>query len=90
MEKSVKIIYREELPREVTSGQTLYDLSHNWSKDYNYAVLGAKVDNHITHLNTIVDKKCQIDFFDRDSYEGNIIYCSSAQFILVEIGRAHV
>ncbi|MEG0909663.1 MAG: nucleoside kinase [Bacilli bacterium] len=83
MEQTIKIYFRDELPREFNSMTTLYEISKNWQKNFNYPILIAKVDNHMTNLDTEIEKKCQVDFYDRSSIEGNTVYSSSVQFMLI-------
>ena len=51
-------------------------------KYFNYPILVAKVDNHLTELNAKLTKKCDIDFYDRSSNTGNSIYACSVQFLM--------
>lgn len=83
MNHMIKINYRNETAIEFPRNITYYEISKNWQKNYNYPILIAKVDNNITNLNTIIEKKCNIDFYDRTSVEGHTAYCSSLQFILI-------
>ena len=83
MENTIKVTYKDELPKIFPRNTDLYQISKAWQKNYNYPILVAKVDNDITNLNTIIEKKCNVDFYDRSSTEGNTVYCSSLQFMLI-------
>ena len=83
MEHMIKITYKDEIAKNFLSGISLYEVSKQWQKIYNYPILAAKIDNNITNLNNIIEKKCNIDFYDRSSVEGNAIYASSVQFMLI-------
>ena len=43
----------------------------------------AKVDNDIVGLDYELTKKCDIDFYDRSSYQGNDVYSNSAYMIMI-------
>ncbi len=83
MEKLVKVTFRGKITKEFPADTTLAEISHSFQKYYNYPILAAKIDNEVVNLNRAIDKKCDIDFFDRSSSEGNTVYTSSANFMLV-------
>lgn len=68
--------------KEFLEGTTFYEISHSFQKYFNYPILVAKVDNHLTELNAKLTKKCDIDFYDRSSNTGNSIYACSVQFLM--------
>lgn len=83
MEKIVKVTFRGKVTKEFPADTTLSEISHSFQKYYNYPILAAKVDNNVVNLNRPIEKKCDIDFFDRSSAEGNNVYTSSADFMLI-------
>jgi len=83
MEKLVKVTFRGKSTKEFPADTTLAEISHSFQKNYNYPILAAKIDNNVVNLNREIEKKCDIDFFDRSSTEGNTVYTSSANFMLI-------
>lgn len=82
MEKYIKVNFRDLETKEFLEGTTFYEISHSFQKYFNYPILVAKVDNHLTELNAKLTKKCDIDFYDRSSNAGNGIYACSVQFLM--------
>lgn len=82
MEKYIKVNFRDLETKEFLEGTTFYEISHSFQKYFNYPILVAKVDNHLTELNAKLTKKCDIDFYDRSSNTGNSIYACSVQFLI--------
>lgn len=82
MEKYIKVNFRDLETKEFLEGTTFYEISHSFQKYFNYPILVAKVDNHLTQLNAKLTKKCDIDFYDRSSNTGNGIYACSVQFLM--------
>lgn len=82
MEKYIKVNFRNLETKEFLEGTTFYEISHSFQKYFNYPILVAKVDNHLTELNAKLTKKCDIDFYDRSSNTGNGIYACSVQFLM--------
>ena len=83
MNRTVKVTFRENITKEFPAGTTLNEIKQSFQRYYNYPILIAKVDNHIDNLSTPIERKCHVEFYDRSSVEGNSVYASSAQFILV-------
>ena len=83
MQKLVKVTFRDKITKEYSADTTLEEISNSFQKYFNYPILAAKIDNMIVNLNKEVEKKCDIDFFDRSSICGATVYSSSAQFILI-------
>ena len=83
MEKSFKVSFRGLEEKEYIKEVSLYEISNDYKKYFNYEILGAKVDNEICDLSRVINKKCDIDFFDRSSITGNTIYSSSVSFLLI-------
>lgn len=82
MEKYIKVNFRDLETKEFLEGTTFYEISHSFQKYFNYPILVAKVDNHLTELNAKLTKECDIDFYDRSSNTGNGIYACSVQFLM--------
>ena len=83
MDRMVKVVYKDNITKEFPVGTSLSDMKRSFQKYYNYPILAAKVDCHIDNLQRQIDRKCNVDFFDRSSVEGNTIYSSSVQFMLI-------
>lgn len=83
MDRMVKVTYNGNITKEFPVGTSLNEIKQSFQKYYNYPILVAKVDNHIDNLSKTIERKCNIDFFDRSSVIGNSVYASSVQFILI-------
>lgn len=83
MGKKIKVNFRNLVTEEYEENTKYLDISKNYQKYFNYPILAAKVDNDICDLSEELNKKCDIDFFDRSSSVGNSIYSRGLQFILV-------
>lgn len=83
MEHEIKITYRDEDPTSFQKGVSLYEISKKFQNKYNYKILAGKLNNNLTDLNEIVDKKAHVDFFDRSSAIGQKIYESTVHFMLI-------
>lgn len=83
MEKMVKVTFRGKVTKEFPADTTLAEVAHSFQKYFNYPILAAKLDNVVVNLNREIEKKCDVDFFDRSSTEGNTVYTASANFMLI-------
>lgn len=83
MNKKFKVTFRGNEVVEFEEGTTYKAISEHFKHNYNYDILVAKVNNNLVDLSDTLNKKCNIDFFDRSSDIGNSIYIRSARFILV-------
>ncbi|MDD3452867.1 MAG: nucleoside kinase [Bacilli bacterium] len=83
MARIIKINYKNLETREYEAGTTLYEISQDFKKNYNYPILIGKIDNNITELNEAINRSCSVEFFDRSSGLGNGIYGRTAQFLLI-------
>jgi len=68
---------------EYSSGITLEEISKNFSKEYKYPILLAKVNNRIKELNEVITEDCTIEFLDLTSREGNRTHISGLTYLLV-------
>ena len=83
MDKSFKVNFRGIEEKEYIKEMTLYEISNDFKKYFNYEIVGAKVDNEICDLSKVISKKCDVEFYDRSSIAGNTIYSSSVDFLLI-------
>ena len=83
MEKMVKVTFRGKVTKEFPADATLAEVARSFQKYFNYPILAAKLDNVVVNLNREIEKKCDVDFFDRSSTEGNTVYTASANFMLI-------
>lgn len=83
MQKIVKVTFRDKITKEYSADTTIDEISNAFQKYFNYPILAAKVDNMVVNLNREIEKKCDIDFYDRSSTTGATVYSSSAQFLLI-------
>ncbi len=83
MERMVKVNYQDLETKEFLSGTTLYEISKSFQRNFNFPILIAKVDNELMELSEVINKKCDVSFYDRSSSIGNSIYGRSLQFLVV-------
>ena len=83
MDKKFKVTFRGNEVVEFDEGTTYKVISDHFKHNYNYDILVAKVNNNLVDLSDTLNKRCNIDFYDRSSSIGNSIYVRSARFILI-------
>ena len=83
MDKMIEVNYKGKDSKQFLEGTTLFEISYDYKKFYNYPILIAKVNNEIEELSHKIYKRSNIDFYDRSTIIGNTIYGRSLQFILV-------
>lgn len=83
MGRLVKINYRDIMTLEFAKDTTFYEISKSFQEQYNYPILAAQLDDEIVSLNEILEKNCNVDFFDRSSVTGSNIYEKSLHFIVI-------
>ena len=83
MNKKFKVTFRGNEVVEFDEGTTYKTISEHFKHNYNYDVLVAKVNNNLVDLSDTLNKRCNIDFYDRSTSVGNKVYARSARFILV-------
>ena len=83
MAKLIKVNFRGIETKEFLQGTTLEEISDSFKKYYNYPILLAKKNNHLTELTHEVEANCDIDFLDRSSEEGQRVNAHSLQFLLI-------
>ena len=83
MNKKFKVTFRGNEVVEFDEGTTYKVISDHFKHNYNYDILVAKVNNNLVDLSDTLNKRCNIDFYDRSSAIGNSIYVRSARFILI-------
>jgi len=83
LEKMITVTYNRMDVKEFPVGTTLKQIARSYQHYYDYEILVAKVDNDITELSEPVNKRCNVDFFDRSSSLGYNAYRTSAIFMLI-------
>ena len=83
MNKKFKVTFRGNEVVEFDEGTTYKVISDHFKHNYNYDILVAKVNNNLVDLSDTLNKRCNIDFYDRSSSVGNSIYVRSAIFVLI-------
>ena len=95
MDKFYKI-YCNGKEMEFREGTTFKEISTFFEKDYQYPILGVKVNEDFLDLSSTITKDSEICFFTKADEYGNKIYTKSARFILILAvkrvfgSRAHV
>jgi len=82
MEKMVKVNFRDLETKEFAVGTSFNEISKSFAHYFNYPILIANANNNVVELSDTLTHKCNVEFFDRSSSEGNSIYGRSLQFIL--------
>ena len=82
MAKMIKIDFRN-ISLEVEENTKVIEIAKMCQKYFNYPIMLAKVDNDIVGLDYELTKKCEIEFYDRSSYQGNDVYSNSAYMIMI-------
>ena len=82
MDKYYKV-YCNGKEKEFKEGTTFKEISTFFEKDYQYPVLGVKVNEDFLDLGSTITKDSEISFFTRADEYGNKIYSKSARFILI-------
>jgi len=82
MEKLVNVKYNHRTYHYEES-TSLYDISKDFQKYYNYPILLARTDNDLRELHEPIGKSCTLQFYDRSSEIGHNIYMSSVDFVLI-------
>ena len=83
MNTAIKVSFRDMEVKEYSKGTTLYEISKDFQKYYNYPIMVAKVDNEICDLSKAIERKSTVDFYDRSSIVGNSVYGCSVQFLML-------
>lgn len=83
MDRMVRVSFHNKVLKEFPAGSTFKEISAYFQQYFNYPILITKVDNELISLDSVLTKKCVVDFYDRSSIVGNGIYNRSLQFILV-------
>ena len=83
MAKMIKVDFRHIETKEFLPGTTLYDISKEFQKYFNYPILVGRVDNNILELGEQITRSCSVDFDDLSSESGNNVYGRTTQFMLV-------
>ena len=83
MKGTIKVNFRDLETLEFPEGTTLEEISHSFQKHFSFPILVAKVDNHLKSLKSTLERKCNIDFYDRSMTPGNTVYANSVQLLLI-------
>ena len=83
MDRTVKVNFRNIVMKEFETETLLLEISRSFKKYYNYPILVAKVDNDIANLSEVITHRCNVEFYDRSSTEGNSAYGRSVQFLMI-------
>jgi len=73
---------REEVVRE--KGITLLELSRDFAKYHEQAIIAARVDNDIKELSYVLNRDCKVCFIDLTEEDGMRIYRRSLYFIFMK------
>lgn len=81
--RKIKLKYKDTYIDDIIPGTSLYEVSKLVQKDFEYPILGAKL-NHITvDLNCPITENSTVEFLDRSSRVGNRIYSRSLEFLVI-------
>lgn len=80
--RKIKLKYKDTYIDDILPDTTLYEISKKIN-DFEFPIIGAKVNNLITDLSTTVTENGKVEFLDRSSREGNEIYRRSLEFLCI-------
>ena len=80
--KTLKLKYKNTYIENIKPLETLYEISKQVEKDYQYEIVGAKLNQYLTGLNTQLTANGEIEFYDLSSNIGNKIYSRSLEFLV--------
>ena len=83
MSKELVITYKGMSERRLPAGITLKEISKYYKNDFYNDILIAKVDNDIVELGGVINRNCNIEFYDRSTTLGRCVYISSISFMLI-------
>ena len=66
-------------------GTSLLEISKSFQNEFKDDIIIAKLDGSLTELSTNVFNNSNVDFYDRNSSEGNKVYESGLIFILIKV-----
>ncbi len=82
MDRKIKVVYKKDLIKEFAVDTRFEDIAKSFQNEFSFPILAARVNNEIENLDKVLEKKCDIDFYDRSSLIGNEIYASGIQFLM--------
>ena len=80
---SVKINYNGE-KYNYPKGVSLFEIAKDFQLNYKDEIIIAKVNGILTELNQSIFNNSDVDFYDRNSIEGNRVYESGLLFVLIK------
>lgn len=83
MARMIKVNYKNIETKEFEAGITLKEISKSFQQYFNYPILIGKVDNNIEELTEVINRSCNVEFFDRSTGLGNGIYGRTLQFMII-------
>ena len=72
--RTIKLKYQNQYIENIAPGTTLYEISKLVQKDFEYEIIGAKLNNQMVDLSQIVTDNGQVTFYDRSSSVGNTFF----------------
>ena len=76
-------VEHKNITKEFENDVPLYKVAKSFQNEYDYPILIARVNNSMMELFQTINKKCEIDFYDRSSVIGNSIYSRAVHFLLI-------
>ncbi|MBQ9011316.1 MAG: nucleoside kinase [Bacilli bacterium] len=83
----IKLKYNDTYIDNITPGTNLYEISRLVIKDFEFPIVGARLNNLDVDLSTIVTENGSVEFFDRSSNPGNKIYGRSLEFLVIAAAK---
>lgn len=83
MARKWKVLFNKNETYEFDEGITFQEISEKFKEKFDYDIIGVKVDNDFADLSDTLKKSCKIEFYDRSSHYGNMVYLRSAKFMLI-------
>ncbi len=83
MPRLYKVNYKDIEQFEVEENTPLHEIATKVQKYYNFPIMVAKIDNDIVGLDYEIQKKCDVEFYDRSSSEGADVYSNSVYMMMI-------
>ena len=78
----IKLEYKDKYIENIVPETSLFEISKLMQEDFEFPIIGAKLNNQMVSLNTLVTGDGKVSFYDRGDTIGNRIYGRSIEFLV--------
>ena len=89
MNKKITVVYNNGEQATVDISTRIIDIVNTLPSDMRKKIIGAKIDNRLTSMDTKLKKDCTIDFIDKKDLAGYKMYQAGLKFIFNYARNAH-